>query len=303
MRLEREPILVYSCGFILLFCALCCAGAGAALLKKSTWGIYPAFLRAVLRWFWVLGSGLLRGSGVGAASLVSGAGLGAGPRWWFGAGWFWLFLFSGGSASGAASGFRFLLVCGCFLAACAGRCVCVSFLVRVFFVWRAPGALRVRCCGGPARVFFLVLDAGAVRAPAAWRAFVFFCGARCASARVAAVLVARVFFFWWALRALGLGCCGACGVRVLVLARACAGAVRLLFRLARLLLVRGAPVRFGSCPSAAWCFCFRLFGALLRVVVPVGGELLPPGPLKKPATHGGAQGDHVGAPMFTLACL
>lgn len=110
-------------------------------------------------------------------------------------------------------------------------------------------------------------------------------------------------FFWWALRALGLGCCGACGVRVLLLARACAGAVRLLFRLACLLLVRGAPVRFGSCPSAAWCFCFRLFGALLRVVVPVGGELLPPGPLKKPATHGGAQDYHVGTPMFTLACL
>ena len=184
-----------------------------------------------------------------------------------------------------------------------GAALAVRFWCAFFFVWRAPGALRVRCCGGPARVFFLVLDAGAVRAPAAWRAFVFFCGARCASARVAAVLVARVFFFWWALRALGLGCCGACGVRVLLLARACAGAVRLLFRLARLLLVRGAPVRFGSCPSAAWCFCFRLFGALLRVVVPVGGELLPPGSLKKPATHGGAQGYHVGTPMFTLACL
>jgi len=155
-------------------------------------------------------------------------------------------------------------------------------------VWRAPRALRVRCCGGPARVFFLVLGAGAVRAPKAWRAFVFFLWrALRFRARGCGACGAR-FFFWWALRALGLGCCGACGVRVLLLARACAGAVRLLFRLARLLLVRGAPVRFGSCPSAAWCFCFRLFGALLRVVVPAGGELLPPGPLKKPATHGGA---------------
>ena len=141
-------------GFILLFCAMCCAGAGAARLKKAPRGIYPAFLRAVLRWFWVLGSGLLRGSGVGAASLVSGAGLGAGPRWWFGAGWCWLFLFSGGGASGAAFGFSFLLVCGCFLAACAGRCVCVSFLVRVFFcVARAGGAAGALLRRAGARFF------------------------------------------------------------------------------------------------------------------------------------------------------
>ena len=152
-------------GFILLFCAACCAGAGAARLKKAPRGIYPAFLRAVLRWCGrraarkspsgdlscfsarcaalVLGSGLLRGSGVGAASLVSGAGLGAGPRWWFGAWWCWLFLFSGGGASGAAFGFSFLLVCGCFLAACAGRCVSCSPPGGVDFSCALPVRVRV----------------------------------------------------------------------------------------------------------------------------------------------------------------
>ena len=206
--------------------------------------------------------------------------MGAGPRWWFGAGWCWLFLFSGGGASGAAFGFSFLLVCGCFLAACAGRCACVSFIVRVFFVWRAPRALRVRCCGGPARVFFLVLGAGAVRAPKAWRAFVFFCGARCASSRVAAVLAARVCFSGgrcarWAWAAVALAACVFCCWRARVLGLCVCFSVWRVYCwcAARLCVLDRARRRRGvfASGSLARCSGWSCLSA---------GSCSPPGPLK-----------------------
>ena len=178
----------------------------------------------------------------------------------------------------------FVLVCWGFLFRCVLGAA-LFFLARAA-VRRFPGRAAVgalRFSGAP--VFF----SGARRGGCAC---VFFpgcaaaAGGRCVFVLRVLVVVAALFF-WGASRAL-----------CFFLVRSAGGAC--VWPWLRALGRRGLSAR---CAPSGRCFCFWLLGALLGMAVPVGGELLPPGPLKKPATHGGTQGCPAGTPMFTLACL